>query len=318
MYRCSLSKTSYKVVGNKMTGSGLTISVSSLAYNSLVIDATNTINGKPIRYVANQTGGTLPSGAGQIILENCSHVTVEHQNLSGSSVGLELAFSNNCTLINNDCYGNHYGISVHFSTGSTITNNKCSANSLGIYLYSSKENTLLGNNCSGNSYKGIELYSSSKSTVTSNNCSSNLMLGIELYSSNSNTITDNTCSWNSKYGIYVEIDCMKNHIYNNVVISNNGATLAYNSSHIQAYDGNKTNYWNDTNGKGNYWSDWTGPDNNKDGVVDSPYIINATFSAKDFFPLTKPVIIVPEPSPLPLILLSVVLLTALVTRRRWW
>lgn len=45
------------------------------------------------------------------------------------------------------------------------------------------------------------------------------------------------------------------------------------------------NWWA-IEGHGNYWSDWTLPDNDMNGIVDTPYNISGG-SAKDNYPLTE-------------------------------
>jgi hypothetical protein len=56
-------------------------------------------------------------------------------------------------------------------------------------------------------------------------------------------------------------------------------------------------------GYGNYWYDWTSPDNNSDGIVDSPYgPLDGGANVKDNYPLaTKPTQI-PEFGPLGMLL----------------
>lgn len=171
-------------------------------------------------------------------------------------------YSNTNTLIDNTCNQNLYGIYLHMSNSNSLTNNNCSDNLFGIYLYTSDVNALGNNYCNRNSY------------------------GIYIESSYYNTITDNICSNNAKYG--VAIYGMKNYIHHNRFIRNNGTTLIYNASHIQAYDESGKNFWN-TSTEGNYWSDWTSPDvNTPFSIVDNPYILDGDARAKDYFPITTP------------------------------
>ena len=64
-------------------------------WNTHIIDTTNTVNGKPVHYWKNQNGGTIPPGAGQIVLANSTNVVIENQNVSDCSIGIELGFSSN-------------------------------------------------------------------------------------------------------------------------------------------------------------------------------------------------------------------------------
>ena len=93
-------------------------------WNTHNITITNTINGKPVQYLKNATGGIIPPGAGQVILANCSNVTVKDQNLSNVSTGLIIVFSKFISIQNNTCNSNNYnGISLQFSFHNTLINN---------------------------------------------------------------------------------------------------------------------------------------------------------------------------------------------------
>jgi hypothetical protein len=48
------------------------------------------------------------------------------------------------------------------------------------------------------------------------------------------------------------------------------------------------NRWYDTEMMGNYWSDHTAPDEDSDGIVDTPYLIPGDSNATDKYPLTTP------------------------------
>ena len=94
----------------------------------------NTLNNKPIYYWKNKTNDIIPTGASQIILANCTNITIQNQNLSNGSIGILLGFSNYSTIINNTISNNSmYGI--YLSTNSNyntlyhnnfIKNNKSS------------------------------------------------------------------------------------------------------------------------------------------------------------------------------------------------
>ena len=138
-----------------------------------------------------------------------------------------------------------------------------------------------------------------------------------LEKSNNNKIISNNITRSDTYGIVLGA-CYYNLIYHNNFVGSNGATLIYDQNHAQAYDSNNQNFWN-TSTEGNYWSDWTAPDNDSNGIVDMPYILYGG-NAMDFYPLVNPVsdagAKIPEPSPLPIIISSVLLLTAIVVRLR--
>jgi parallel beta-helix repeat protein len=62
-------------------------------WNTHSIDTSNTVNTKPVYYWKNQTGGKIPPDAGQVILANCTNVGIENLNISNTSAGIQLGFS---------------------------------------------------------------------------------------------------------------------------------------------------------------------------------------------------------------------------------
>jgi parallel beta-helix repeat protein len=72
--------SSATIINNVMTDCGINIYGNSLEYwNIHTIDTSNTVNGKPVYYWKNATGGTVPSDAGQVILAGCTNVVVEKE-----------------------------------------------------------------------------------------------------------------------------------------------------------------------------------------------------------------------------------------------
>ncbi len=268
------------------------------------IGTSNTVNGKPIYYYSNQSGTTVPGGAGEIILANCTGFIIEDQNLSNATVGIELAFSSDIVINNSECSNDFYGIILLSSNNSTVSNIKCSNNEEGMLLAYSTNNTLWNNNCSRN-LDGIQLAFSSNNTLSNNNCSSNEGYGIALSFSNSNnTISGNQVYNNTGYGVYIDLGS-NNSVWNNTFIDNNGAGDHYDSNYPQAYDGGTNNSWNSTDGYGNYWSDWTTPDAVPPwGIVDQPYNISGS-SSRDFYPLTTTTpVAIPEFEMVPLVVMA--------------
>ena len=206
---------------NKMLEGGIGIIGSSLEnYITHNIDSTNTVNGKPVYYYKDSSGITVPSGAGQIILANCSRIVVENQNCSIGSVGLAIVFSSNLTISNNTFYSySGSGISLYYSNFSTFSNNTCSNNHHGIYLKKSNNNTFANNICSSN-YQGIILLDSNQKNVFINNtCNSNKHSGISIQESDFNILSNNVCSSNQDGGIALW-DSSNNTLANNTCNSN--------------------------------------------------------------------------------------------------
>jgi parallel beta-helix repeat protein len=216
----SISNT---IFNNEMVDNGISIEGDMVEHwNTHTIDTTNTVNGKPVYYWKNQTGGTVPLGAGQVILANSTKVIVENQNVSDGSIGIEFGFSSRNTITNNTASSNMWGIRLYSSSSNTIASNTASSNNVdGIYLYYSHGNTMANNNASSNGYHGIYLLTSSSNTIANNNASNN-NLGILIRDlSDSNTITNNTASLNKAYAIVLD-DSSSNNITNNNASNNSG------------------------------------------------------------------------------------------------
>ena len=175
------SSSNNTLTGNVMVNCGIAIHGDQLQHwNTHTIYTNNTINGKPVYYWKNMTIGTIPQGAGQVILANCSNIVIQNQTLNNGSTGIELGFSSNNTFRNNNCSNNNW---------------------CGIFLVSSSNNILQSNTVNSNNYCGIPLYYSSNNTLTDNTASDNY-LGIYLGYSNNNTLYHNNLINNTYHNAY--------------------------------------------------------------------------------------------------------------------
>jgi parallel beta-helix repeat protein len=208
------------LINNQLIGNSIHISGQfPNEWNTHNIDTSNTVNGKPVFYWKNQNGGTVPPGAGEVILANCQNIRIENQDVSGGTVGIELGFSNNNYITNNTVSSqNMYGIHLCFSDYNTLTNNTAQNGGHGFYFYSSGNNILTNNNISYNDVKwdnsGIVFVWSDSNTVTNNNVYSNSNCGIAIDDSGGNTVKDNIFS-NNGVGIGLTSSSSNNNITNN-------------------------------------------------------------------------------------------------------
>jgi len=106
----------------------------------------NTVNGKPLVYLE-KASDYVVEDAGQVILVNCSNITVKNLNLSYTSYPIQLWETNNSRIAN-----------------SSVT----ASNWNGIQLFFSSNNTLERNNITGDLYHAIHFYSSSNNTLRNN------------------------------------------------------------------------------------------------------------------------------------------------------
>ena len=131
-----LRKSRYDIFAdNVIQGDGIIFYVNSIEYwNTHSIDTTNTLNGKPIYYWKNATSGTIPLDAGQVILANCSGVTVDGQTISNSYKAVQLGFSSYNSITNNNVSNNRGGVYLYSSENNTIANNAFFSNDNGVSL----------------------------------------------------------------------------------------------------------------------------------------------------------------------------------------
>ncbi|MBA7578428.1 hypothetical protein ES708_20290 [subsurface metagenome] len=292
------------VENNTFTNCGLDISEDTIdAYLSYTVE-NNWVNGKKLGFYTNLDSTIIVEPVyGQLILVNCTNVTVRDQIINNTSTGLFLYSCTYSVIINNTLNNNRRGISLSSSGSSTVANNTCSNNGYkGIYLRYSGSSTVANNTCSNNGY-GIGLYYSSSSTVANNTCSNNDWEGISPVYSDHSTVANNTCNnnWygillyysdfcvvtysllqeNRYYGVYLRYDSDNNLIHHNTFVDNNlGGTS-------QAFDDCTNNFWYDTETlEGNYWSDWSGT---------GSYTINGYAGSIDLYPLDEPAVYLGPP-----------------------
>ena len=267
---------------NRFYGDGITFTGGKKSWTNQDIAYNNTVDNKPIYYVrnANMNNQTVPGGVGEVIVANVSWLKIENLNLGNVSDAIQVGYSTNITIRNNTInWIGEYGIWLRESEHVTIENNTVlHARHGGISLWISSYNTIANNTIKW-SNKGLDLYYHSNYNVLRNNTllhGKNIGVSMTVYSEN-NQVIYNLIADFGYYGIYISYS-QGEVIYGNALYYNNGAGDVYNRNHVQAYDDtHKNNEWNTTDG-GNYWHDWANNndsnDQNGDGIVDWPYVLN--------------------------------------------
>jgi len=264
------------LTNNMMEGNDYNFGVTG---NSLLhfyhdIDASNSVDGKPIYYWINQSEREIPMDAGFVGIINSINITARDLTLTKNSVGLLLAYSvgswiDNVTVSNTDD-----GISLLASSYSIIANSTISNNDWGINMLSSDNNFLFQNTITKNQL-GILLGYSNNNTLQRNNISNNWE-GLSLLHSRDNLV-------------------FTNNFINDSAHSTNSATI-WNSVLEMSYIYNGERH---TNFMGNYWSNYLDIygtmgielDTDGDGIADflTPYTLPTGLGTdKDYYPLMQP------------------------------
>jgi parallel beta-helix repeat protein len=282
------------------------------------IDASNTVDGKPIccwRFVQN---AAVPADAGLVFLYNCQNITIQNLNLTHNQAAITLFQTNGCTIAQNNLSNNNYAVAAMWSSNNLIDGNHIVNNLKGgvKITNSSNEYIITHNLFVGNQGHGVYGYDSNLNTVNNNTFTGNIWFGVEFHNGQNNVITDNDFFSNGAGiqdgggGIDL-IGCTGNMVVGNLFQENDGfgvrvsaspnSTFYHNTfidnkvaSGLQVsnpwFDGAESGAWD--NGKeGNYWSYYTTryPDARE---IDSTGIGNTAFYINDgnidHYPLTVP------------------------------
>ena len=131
----------------------------------------NTINGKPLVYLENELDSIINVDSGQLIIVNCSNITIQNQEISNTFVGIELWATDSCLIYDNTFSSNIFaGVLLLYSNNNTITDNLVSNNYYGLNFGYSSNNIIIGNTiCSNNGWSGIYFTYSNQNNIIGNN-----------------------------------------------------------------------------------------------------------------------------------------------------
>ncbi|MCK5292454.1 MAG: right-handed parallel beta-helix repeat-containing protein [Thermoplasmata archaeon] len=135
------------VQNNTFAGYGISIRGDWIwHWNTHVIDTSNTVDGDPVVYWKNVTGGVVPLGAAQAILANSSGAVVENLDITDVHSGVQIGFSSNNIVANNTISNTYFGAYVYKSDDNTINNNTVLSDTYDVYLEISANNAIYHNN----------------------------------------------------------------------------------------------------------------------------------------------------------------------------
>ena len=151
-----LTRSSHStLVNNSLSNCGFWFGY-SVEENRRNLFINNMVNGKPLVVLIDQDGGVVQE-AGQIILFNCTRITISNQSLNNCTTGIFLIRSSLITLANSTCNGNSYsGILIYKSTRIVVSGNTCNdSGRYGLSMFYSYYYNITGNTCNHNYWAGI-------------------------------------------------------------------------------------------------------------------------------------------------------------------
>jgi parallel beta-helix repeat protein len=230
------------IVNNALVGCGLYLSSGFISNNTLI---NNTVNSRPLIYLDNASDLVIDGDAGQVVLVNCMGITVLDQNLSQTTVGLQLWNSDSCILSRNTIMGNDFGICLDGSNNmidgcllaenekgivltdarNNISKNTFAGNEISIFLSQGDSNEIFDNLVTASEY-GIYLdYAADSTVIARNSLSNNSVAVLCLAGSRETIISQNTVSDNNE-GINLSYSKDVN-IVSNILTNNSHAILGY-------------------------------------------------------------------------------------------
>ncbi len=209
------------IAQNSFFNSGVYISLENICDNTVT---DNIVNNKPLLYYSDQANLILDDPAGQIILVNCTNISIQNQEIMNTTVGIQIIQSSSCVISSNALLGNQYGICLNGWNNLLLTNN-ISNNYFGLEL-SGHNNAVYRNTLSTNR-EGIYFDDTDNNTLLDNIIISNQKSFLLDYGSDSNNIFNNTILYNTEA---IQISGDRNHITGNIIEHNNDHGLLLISS----------------------------------------------------------------------------------------
>ena len=165
----------------------------------------NVVNGKPLGFYYSMEDVIISSPHGQIFIANCSNVVLASLDCSNTVIGIGIAFSNSCSIINSDCsHVSAYAICLTYSNFTLVQNVNCDHSiGIGIFTYRVGETSLIDNRCTNN-YVGIDFSYSWSGLIRGNILTDSHGNGLRIRSSQDVTAYGNACDYSEREAIVVD------------------------------------------------------------------------------------------------------------------
>ncbi len=130
---------------NTFINDGINIVGNITGWNTHIIK-NNTVNGKKLYFYKNMVNKTIsPDEPGQVIISNCTNLTIQDITISNADQGIVLGYSSTCSIINTSVSNSIFGIRLNYASNNTVTENFVGNNDYGIYIIHSNDNMVFEN-----------------------------------------------------------------------------------------------------------------------------------------------------------------------------
>lgn len=203
------------------------------------VDASNTVNGQPLRYVVDAEDVRISEPVGQLLIVNSTNVSVRDATLRRADVGLFSAAATNVSVASSDSSNNSlYGISLREGRDVTVADTTVAGNGIGGIDAEDVDNlTLTDDTVTRNALIGIDLDYGDRprlrnNTVTENGAAASPYgggVGISLGAVDQGLLANNTVADNEGTGIQLGdfalaggfvVNASDNRLEDNVVTEN--------------------------------------------------------------------------------------------------
>ena len=198
------------IFNNTFIDTGLGINPENIKTNNI---HNNTINSQPLIYLESVSDQVI-SNAGQIILKDCTNITIQKIEIKKTPVAITSINSNDCLINNCTIRANDKGIICKKSNGLKIIENDIKANNQGIYI-SNSENIIITKNDIYQNSEALFSENCKKSELNLNNFYSNGFC-LNIYYSNLNTIKHNNFGNNIRnvFSLFCSLNTYDNNYWN--------------------------------------------------------------------------------------------------------
>jgi len=249
-----------QLVGNTLQNNGVVLHLWDWEWNGHSISGReflnaeylfqdNTVNGKLLGFFQDLDGSKIDGTSyGQVILLNCSNLSIDHGTITNTSIGVQILFSDNCSMTDMTIANcSAAGTVVEESNSTKVLGCSFSSNVDSGLFFERSFNALVANCSISGSRRGLGLWFSGLCTILNTTLSFNTW-GTEFYNTSDCFFVNNTVLYN-KGGVYLAFSCDNNMIFGNSI----GWNEWYN-----AQSDNYSNQWDDGVSRGNMWSDYDG------------------------------------------------------------